>query len=59
MASKTYRAVIEHSGKPKTLEVIATGSKERCLGAIEAWSSTYTIDTPKDGTPLIVVEVAQ
>jgi hypothetical protein len=59
MTAKQYRAVIEHPGAPKTLEVIATGSIAHCKGALEAWASFAAVPSSADtaGKPLIVVEV--
>lgn len=59
---KIYKAVIE-TGKPATMTVIATGSRDHCNGAIEGWRAAVAAD---DGVmlesgiaSLIVVEVAE
>lgn len=56
--AKIYRAVIEH---PVTgdLHVIGRGTKPRCDGALDAWNAMHPEATSADGTPLIVVEVAE
>lgn len=57
--AKTYYAAIKKSGTPKTLEVIAEGSRERCAGAIDAWKAVTLASAAEGLTPLIVVEVTE
>lgn len=57
MASKTYLAVVKTTGTPKTLKVIGEGSRDRCAGAIDAY--TAAVGLGADDRALIVVEVTE
>lgn len=61
MANKVYHAVVERPGTPTTLELICSGSKAECSGALSGWARAKGVaigEAPPDVTLRLLVEVS-